>query len=423
MAFPLRFFRMRAGRVLLLGLAGLSLCAPRPAAAEGAASGFARQPSLAPAYSIPVEPLGFTAPPEGYLGLRMSMVSLDFLDENHLLFTFHVPGLLRREAGASEQRQVRAVLLEVPSGAVLAETVWTLHDQARYLWMLGDGHFLLRDRDTLTQFDGSLQSKPLFQFPGPLLWMESDPGGQYLVTDSQEPEHAAAVASAPATLAPSHAPGSSAGSSAPDSGDLVVRILRRDSGKVLLVSRSRSVVHLPINGEGYVANLEGADQQWQLNLSYFLGGSRMLGSVESTCPPIVDFLTQRELLAAVCNAEGGQTLVAMTTEGRRLWQSAATGQDAWPLLVPSPNGARLARETLAVRHAANAYAPFSQDDIEGQLVRIVNAADGTVALTAQASPVLDAGGNVAISPSGRRVAVLNAGALQIFDLPAPPALP
>jgi len=30
---------------------------------------------------------------------------------------------------------------------------------------------------------------------------------------------------------------------------------------------------------------------------------------------------------------------------------------------------------------------------------------------------------VAISPSGRRVAVLNAGAIQVFELPAPPPLP
>ncbi len=38
-----------------------------------------------------------------------------------------------------------------------------------------------------------------------------------------------------------------------------------------------------------------------------------------------------------------------------------------------------------------------------------------------ASPILDGGGNVAISPSGKRVAVLNAGAIQVFELPAPGA--
>jgi len=54
------------------------------------------------------------------------------------------------------------------------------------------------------------------------------------------------------------------------------------------------------------------------------------------------------------------------------------------------------------------------------LVRIFDAANGKVALETAASPALDAGGNVAISPSGRRVAVLNAGAIEVFDLPPPP---
>ena len=40
-------------------------------------------------------------------------------------------------------------------------------------------------------------------------------------------------------------------------------------------------------------------------------------------------------------------------------------------------------------------------------------------LKASASPVLDGGGNVAISPSGKRVAVLDAGAIQVYELPAP----
>src|SRR5215469_4754483 len=41
--------------------------------------------SQPPAFSIPVEPLGFSAPGAFYLGQRESLVSLDFLDENRLL--------------------------------------------------------------------------------------------------------------------------------------------------------------------------------------------------------------------------------------------------------------------------------------------------------------------------------------------------
>jgi DNA-binding beta-propeller fold protein YncE len=52
------------------------------------------------------------------------------------------------------------------------------------------------------------------------------------------------------------------------------------------------------------------------------------------------------------------------------------------------------------------------------MVKVFDAADGKVALEAPVSPPLDAGGNVAISPSGRRVAILNAGTIQVFDLPS-----
>ena len=43
---------------------------------------------------------------------------------------------------------------------------------------------------------------------------------------------------------------------------------------------------------------------------------------------------------------------------------------------------------------------------------------GKLVLRAQASPVFDVGGNVALSPSGRRAAIIMAEGLQIFDLPA-----
>jgi len=62
------------------------------------------------------------------MGQRFSFVSLDFLDEDRLLFTFRVPGLIHRDAGEGEERQIRAVVLELPAGAVEAEALWTVHD-------------------------------------------------------------------------------------------------------------------------------------------------------------------------------------------------------------------------------------------------------------------------------------------------------
>jgi hypothetical protein len=89
----------------------------------------------------------------------------------------------------------------------------------------------------------------------------------------------------------------------------------------------------------------------------------------------------------------------------------------------APNGLRFARENLAASHAVATFAPLTSEEIKGQLVRIFDAVTGEVVLEAPANPVLDGGGNVAISPSGRRVALLAANGIQIFDLPSPPPLP
>lgn len=400
--------------------------ATRPAKPRTLADRLPEKPSQPPEFTVPVEPLGFTAPGPNYLGQRNSLASLDFLDENHLLFTFRVPGLIRREAAeadAAQERQIRAVVLLLPAGTVAAEALWTVHDRARYLWMLKDGHFLLRDRESLELGDATLELKPFLRFPGPLVWMELDPTQQYLVTDTREP---ATVTPKPGEVP--NPPTAAAeltvdGQKPVGQPDLIVRILRRDSGKVMLSSRARSTVHLPINSEGYLESLRANGVQWLVNMNYFSGGSTVLGRIDSACSPAFDFLSQRELLVTGCVPAGAGKLVGMATDGRRLWEDRISDQTIWPLMVKSPDGSRLAREALAVTHPVDARSPVDRDDIKGQLVEVLDAADGKVALETTASPVLDAGGNVAISPSGRRVAVLNTGAIQVFELPPPPSLP
>ena len=109
----------------------------------------------------------------------------------------------------------------------------------------------------------------------------------------------------------------------------------------------------------------------------------------------------------------------MSTDGKRLWNAAKPPTQIWPRLIMAPNGLRLARETLLVTHEIDTFAPLSFDDVKGQLVEVYDGITGKVNLTAPASPILDGGGNVSISPSARRVAILDAGAIQVYELPAP----
>jgi hypothetical protein len=414
-------------------LGGLTPAPPTGRHAHAAPA--APKPSLPPAFTIPVEPLGYSAPGALYLGQLYTLTSLDFLDENRLLFTFRVPGLIHREHGAgsdedSDEHHMRALVLDIPSGSVRAEAVWTLHDRAHYLSMLKDGHFLLRDGDSLQQGDTTLILKPILRFPGPLLTVEVDPTQQFMVTNSREPL-AAAKPSDDSSHDPSHVPTPATaaasvtvdGQKSSDPTDIVLRILHRDTGQVMLVGHVPAAIHLPINADGYLERMHARDGKWLLNLNFFTGGSTLVGKLDSTCSPALDFIGQREVLASVCNTVGDRKLVAMTTDGRRLWEKATPSSQIWPRLVMASNGLRLARETLAISHPIDASSPFNKEDIKRQSVEVIDAANGQIVLTAPANPPLDAGGNVGLSPSGRRAAVLNGGEIQVFDLPVPPPLP
>lgn len=425
-----RFFQSgRAQAVFAVALAALAVAAPSPSFAKK------KQPppskptlraTLQPTLTVPAEPLGFAAPGEFYLGAREAMVSLNFLDEDRLLFTFHVPGLIRRDpknAAVETERHIRAVVLHLPDGAIQAETLWTVHDHDRYLFPLADGKFLLRDGDTLSVGDASLQLKPFLRFPGPVLGLETDPGRQFLVTTSVEKPDQPAQTGQVGSPETARASVTDDGPPGAKQSNLVLRIIRRDSGQVMLVSHIRDAIHLPINDNGYVDAERGQGMAWQLNMNPFTGGHHPIGKVDSVCSPLLSFISDREFLAITCGPEGSPRLVALSVNGRHLWASPPNIPVVWPLLVSSANGLRIAWESLLADHAINAASPLGSDDIKGQDVQIMDAANGKVVLRAAASPIFDDGGNVAISPSGSRVAIIMDGNIQVFALPAPLPLP
>jgi hypothetical protein len=398
--------------------AGLSLLRHRKPEADDATQHKGPTASQPPAFSIPVEPLGFNSPGLYYQGQRESLVSLDFLDEDRLLFTFRAPGLIHRASVADgDERQIRAEVLTLPQGTLETEALWTLHDHERYLWMLHDGHFLLRDGDTLKEGTAKLELRPLLQFPGPLLWMEMDPAQQFLVTDSHEPSALKPQKGTVGSPATAEAMVSTDDRGGDAERNVVLRILERHSGQVMLVSRVRATVHLAINSDGYLETLRGSGREWVLNLKYFNGGSRVIGKLDSSCQPPIDFVSKNEALVNTCVFQNGRRLVALSTQGQKLWEAASPSTQIWPILVMAPDGSRLARETLTIDHSVEDFIhPLDTQDIKGQLVEVYDSISGKLLLKAPANPILDAGGNVAISPSGKRVAILNAGAIEIYEL-------
>ena len=390
-------------------------------------------PSLDPTFSIPISPLGFAPPAVFYLGHRVSQASLDFLDEDHLLFTFRVPGLIAREQPASSPaakagdvaanpkvRHIRALVLALPTGQVTAEALWTVHDSARYLWMLKGPHFLLRDRNAVLRGDAQLQLEPFLRFPGPVNYLELDPSQQLLVADTLEPPATGSVESTASTAAATIVTDGDTGAPA---SQMLLRILNMDTRTVKLFSRVSGSVHLPVDGEGYYEALRGRGSSWTISHDGFRGATSLLSQVDSSCSPPLDAVAPGVVLVTSCLPLGGFRLTVLTQDKRRLWETVVPPTHVWPVLDVAPGSGRFARATIETNHPVNASNPIDFEDIRDQTLQIYDLATGKVALTAPISPVLDAGGNFALSPSGNRVAVLNGGAIQIFDLPPAPPIP
>jgi hypothetical protein len=207
----------------------------------------------------------------------------------------------------------------------------------------------------------------------------------------------------------------------------LLRIFDMRTRKFRLFSRVNQPVHLPIDGEGYYEALRGEGPQWMITFEYFQGSSRPLGWIDSACNPALDAIAPGIVLASGCMANGARHLVVLSRDRdkdhARLWETALGPTKIWPQLAVSADGLRVARATLEVSHPIGPYNPLDNGDIRGQSVQVYDLATGKVELTVPASPVLDAGGNFAMSPSGNRFAVLNQGAIEIFDLPPAPPVP
>ena len=404
------FFVLLAAASLVHGQIALQL---PPLASDGPLpkilDRYPEKPTQAPASTIAVGPLGFSVPGESYLLRRESLVSLDFLDEDRILFTFRVPALLQRDAGDhqdDQKQKIQALVLSLASGKVEARATWTVPDRSRYLWMLNDGHFLLRAADGLDEGDAELQVKPYLHVPGRLLWISMDPAQQVLITNFLEP---------------------ASGQSSGEQKVLVARTQKLGSGEVLHESRvpwTNQTADWPANSEGYLESSRDKGDAWLLKLNAYSGGSREVTSIDSTCPPETSFVSDQELLVRTCDPKSGWNLGAMLTRGGWLWETRIGMNAMMPLLVIAPNSTRVARETLLLKRSAGKYKRMvGAHDLQGQIVKVIDAANGKMVLESPVTPVFDGGGNVAISPSGRRVAILNAGAIQVFQLPAPPGVP
>lgn len=408
---------------------------------------FAAIPSHArgpePALRIPLPPLGFQPLIPEFLLNGGSMLTLHFVDDTHLLLTFNARTLLKRipdDPPEDQDRNVAALLLELPSGRVLARTEWRFHDHGQYLWPLGHGRFLLRTRNTLTTIAplaNLATSEPFRQRPflatldrhiGVLLFT---PEADMLIVESK-PKEAATKPAPPARPPlfgpaphPAPAPDSTeAGSSSPvqinfyrisippGPGD---EVTVRSAG----VGRSRTFGQLPLTTAGHLEIIDQGHQSWAFNFDTFTGKTTELPAFDSTCRPFPVFVSHSEFIAFGCR--GGQTpkiMGAFNMRGEEMWQQGLFGDYIAPHFAFAPASGRFAFGRVMASSTILNTDSLQADQLTAQTVVVYQTHSGDQLLKIDCSPIERAGQNFDLSPSGLNFGVVRANAIEIYKLPS-----
>jgi hypothetical protein len=366
------------------------------------------EPGPPPAYRIDVAPLGYEPPGAFYLTYQLSSAALSFIDDEHLLFTFRVGGLLRRvpsDHDGDDDQQIRAVVLDAPTGKVLRQAEWRMHDRSQYLWPLADGKFLVRVRDSLFLTDESLELRPYLTFDSPLREIQVSPDRRLMVVERDDPAKLIPLATEPQDPEPRS--------------PVKVEILTSGSSASTLLQEAHSAVHVPLVGDGMLDVREGSQLSgWAVRDVPFAGKPRIIAEVKSGCEPTLEPVSAQVVLIVGCyQGADDRPVVAVSTDGKELWRERWDNKYVWGWFTSAQNGSRFAYESVQVSRPVSTFDQLDGEDITAQLVGVYDTDSGNLILLKNSTPVLTAGQNVSLSPDGSRFAVLRKGAIEIYDLP------
>jgi hypothetical protein len=411
------------------------------------------KPKPGPEARLMLDDLGFPGISANILSQGGSMLTVHFADDTHLLLTYSLRGLLSRIPGdrpGDEDRMVAALLVDIPSGKIIARTEWRLHDHGHYLWNLGHGRFLLRVQDSLSTFAPvpNLAAGRTFErttFPqvggnidavivssdnqlvtvetSRLLPHNDEPAEAQTVADASRP-HFAADAHAdrpPMPLLPVATP--------KPSGPAVTFHFFRISGEGTAeaplkaervgVVGANSTAALPVFSDGYLVPLGQSHTQWSVAFHPFVGKDIPLAPLDTSCAPNMYRISPSQFVSINCRGIAGNVILAAYDLAKHeMWEEPFPASTLAPGYAVAPAVGRFAISRIDAVDPANvaptlglpATTPSTQE------VRVYQTQTGDLLLKIDATPVMRTLENFDLAPNGLRAAVIRDGAIEIHRL-------
>lgn len=388
-------------------------------------------PTLQPWVTMSLGSLGVPAIPQSFIQVGSSMLTLHLVDDTHLLLTFSSRGLVPRDKDDlpdEECRMVRAELVELPTGKILAQADWKMHDHGRYLWRLGNGRFLMRTRNDLfliTPLARLNTAEPLrpIRFPtrdGVPVTAVISPDKAMLMVETVPPKKKANVMTAAGTVVVNE--------SKPSTVIDFYRLSGGDAPGVPLTLKGAGVVKapgplvLPMDEDGYLWPNEVTHGRWPVSFNEFGGREVKIVGVESSCEPRLQMVSRFEFLAFTCKG-GSDSRVRMKSygmDGHETWEDTLSGTYGTPEMAFAPAAGRFALSRIVSATGDMLLGQMIPDGAT-QEVRVYQTESGDVLLKVPTTPVTRYAENFDLSEDGMLATVITDGTVQVYKLPAPSA--
>lgn len=415
-AGPNRARRRRLDLCAQAVIGALALCAAGPVAMAGGPA--PANPPTQP-IRIPMEPLGFKPMTEDFLLAGASGLTVDFVDNDHLLVTFNTKRLMKREPDEQpddDDRTVEAVLLELPSGKVLAQTEWRLHDPAQYLWDLGHGRFLLRVRDRLTLLVPMVRLTTGDAFRGtPVLDMPDRRIVGLMISSDQDLLTLETVRRGSSIGTGGNVVFSGSGESA----GVQINFYRLNYNADTFTAepagmvRAREAMEIPMTRAGILDILSGGKNRWLFNFNEHAGKVDELAEWDTACQPWAVFVSHSEFVAFSCRGSQDSPVIGgFNLKGEEMWEQGLYEPYSTPEFAFAPAAGRFVLERTVLTTPVSADNDLPASVVSGEEVRVYQTESGKVLLKVNTSPVERAGGNFALSPDGMRLAAFEQTLLQ-----------
>ena len=348
-----------------------------------------------------------------------SVLTVHYVDAGHLLITFAVRRLMKRDPDprpGDDDRMVAAVLVELPSGKVLARTEWRVHDRLQYLWSLGHGRFLLRVRDRLAMIqplaaanpDDAFREYPILQVERHIVAILVSSNSDLLTIETTK---------RPAAGGKRLDRCVSLGDSVPtDTAPVQINFYRLnstdDSANGLQVIsagaiRTRVAVAVPMTNAGALEVLEGGKDRWMFNFNEHVGKVHELAAWDTSCFPRPTFVSHAEFVAFGCRGSSDkQDIAGFNLKGEQMWQQNFYEPYVSPLFGFAPAAGRFALGRTLVSSANEADSPLPASMVTSQEVRVFQTNSRKQLFRIDLTPVERSGQNFALSPDGMQIAAV-----------------